>query len=169
MEDDFEKNDVEEKDGKREAPEKGNNLMFTVFSLEEEEFGVPVDAMDEIVQDIDLYNIPSSPSYVLGATRLRGNVIPVIDPKYILDIGKTGEDWKEVLILGIKGEKFAIPVDGLKGMISPSKEQLVDPTTITNLQEKMFKWIVRLEENKSVRILDIKELIRDRVVNINTG
>ncbi len=159
---DIEKKSINETGEKRLQDQKNENL-FTLFELGGEDYGVPVDMMIEIVRDVSTFNIPGTPDYVVGATDLRGEVIPILDLKKILKVGRTEGELQEVLLVRIGEEKLALPVDRLKDIISSTEDKLIDPSSITNLQDKMLKWIIRLEDDRTVRVLDIKELVDDKV------
>ncbi len=150
--DDNEKEEIDEDSDEEEK-------LYTIFNLNGEDYGISVEVMDEIVKDIDTFNVPASPEYLLGATNLRENVVPVIDLKLLIGLGKTKDGWEEVLLVRHEGKRYAMPVDEVKDMISPKKQQMVDPSSITNLREKNIKWMIKLDDNKSVRVLDFKELL----------
>ena len=52
---------------------------FLTFTLGNEEYGLPVLKVREIIKVMDITQVPQVPSYVLGVINLRGKVIPVID------------------------------------------------------------------------------------------
>jgi purine-binding chemotaxis protein CheW len=52
---------------------------FLTFALGNEEYGVPVLKVREIIKVMDITQVPQVPAYVLGVINLRGKVIPVID------------------------------------------------------------------------------------------
>src|SRR5215470_14441208 len=52
---------------------------FLTFTLGNEEYGVPVLKVREIIKVMDITQVPQVPDYVLGVINLRGKVIPVID------------------------------------------------------------------------------------------
>lgn len=148
------------------AMSKKDGQLFTVFDLEGEEYGIGVDMMDEIVRDVDISRIPGSPDNVLGATNLRGEVIPVIDMKKILGLGKTGDEVGDTMIADMDGEKYAAPVDKLKDIVSAEKEQLVDPSNITNLDDKRLRWIIKLDDGRSIRVVNVRKIIDKEIGNI---
>jgi len=162
--------DVDEKSlnktGDKKPTEQANEKLFVIFELVGEDYGLPVDLIVEIVRDVSTFNIPGSPEHVIGATDLRSEVIPIIDLKMIMGMGKTEEKVEEVLLVNIGEEKLALPVDRLKDIASSTEDKLIDPSSITNLHEKMIKWIIRLEDNRTVRILDIKELVDDKIEKV---
>jgi purine-binding chemotaxis protein CheW len=52
---------------------------YLTFALAEEEYGLPVLKVREIIQMMDVTAVPEVASYVRGVINLRGKVIPVID------------------------------------------------------------------------------------------
>ena len=65
------------------------------------------------------------------------------------------------MIVQMKEQKFAAPVDRLKDIVSTKKEQLVDPSNITNLDDEKLKWIIRLEGTRSIRVVNIRKLAKE--------
>ena len=52
---------------------------YLTFKLGNEEFGVRVLKVREIIKVMDITHVPQVPAHVLGVVNLRGKVIPVID------------------------------------------------------------------------------------------
>jgi purine-binding chemotaxis protein CheW len=52
---------------------------YLTFSLAEEEYGLPVLKVREIIKMMDITEVPQVPAHVKGVLNLRGKVIPVID------------------------------------------------------------------------------------------
>ena len=56
-----------------------NDNKFLTFRLGEEEYGVEILRVREIIGLIDVTPLPRTPDYVKGVINLRGKIIPVID------------------------------------------------------------------------------------------
>ena len=52
---------------------------YLTFALGDEEYGVPVLKVREIIKMMDITVVPQVPSHVKGVINLRGKVIPVVD------------------------------------------------------------------------------------------
>lgn len=65
--------------GGTSGPATGSGGKFLTFTLGNEEYGVPVLKVREIIKVMDITQVPQVPDYVLGVINLRGKVIPVID------------------------------------------------------------------------------------------
>jgi len=81
----------EPSEGRAPAPEfQSDERQLVVFRLLEEEFGVEIENVKEIVRLPDITPIPRSPDYVAGICNLRGNVLPVIDTPAPVFLGNRG-------------------------------------------------------------------------------
>jgi len=65
--------------GGTSGPATGSGGKFLTFTLGNEEYGVPVLKVREIIKVMDITQVPQVPPHVLGVINLRGKVIPVID------------------------------------------------------------------------------------------
>ena len=65
-----------EADGKRHDDEL---LQLVTFSIGEEEFGVDILKVQEIIRTMEITKVPRAPAFVEGVINLRGKVIPIID------------------------------------------------------------------------------------------
>lgn len=52
---------------------------YLTFALGEEEYGLPVLKVREIIKMMDVTSVPQVPGHIRGVINLRGKVIPVID------------------------------------------------------------------------------------------
>ncbi len=60
--------------------EESEDIMQLVgFVVGNEEYAIPILAIQEIIKPIVYTRVPSTPDYVLGVFNLRGNVLPLID------------------------------------------------------------------------------------------
>ncbi|MGE3191816.1 MAG: chemotaxis protein CheW, partial [Vicinamibacterales bacterium] len=52
---------------------------YLTFALGDEEYGLPVLKVREIIKILDITAVPQVPMHVKGVINLRGKVIPVVD------------------------------------------------------------------------------------------
>lgn len=53
--------------------------QFVLFTLGEEEYGLPVERVTSIIRYEDPTPVPHAPEYIEGVINLRGRIVPVID------------------------------------------------------------------------------------------
>jgi purine-binding chemotaxis protein CheW len=85
------------------------------FQLNNEEFGLRVDKIKEIIQMVEITAVPETQEYVKGVINLRGKVIPVIDLALKLGLPiRKGDDQRCIIVTEMPGNK------GLAGIIADS-------------------------------------------------
>ena len=71
---------------------------YLTFALSQEEYGLPVLKVREIIKVMDITQVPQVPAHVRGVINLRGKVIPVVDLR--LKFGFAPQDYTESLRFG---------------------------------------------------------------------
>ena len=66
---------------------------YLTFALGNEEYGLPVLKVREIIKVMDITQVPQVPDHVRGVINLRGKVIPVVDLR--LKFGFPSQDYTE--------------------------------------------------------------------------
>ena len=61
--------------------------QFLVFRLGDDEFGLPIEAVDEVARVPDqITRLPKTPKFLEGVVNLRGEVLPVVDQRRRFDM-----------------------------------------------------------------------------------
>ena len=66
---------------------------YLTFALTQEEYGLPVLKVREIIKVMDITQVPQVPGHVRGVINLRGKVIPVVDLR--LKFGFPSQEYTE--------------------------------------------------------------------------
>lgn len=64
---------------KAEHPLEGKEGKYLTFTLANEEYGLEILKVREIIGMMDITSVPQTPHFVKGVVNLRGKVIPVLD------------------------------------------------------------------------------------------
>lgn len=83
--------------------------QYVVFKLGQEEYGIEILMVQEIIRPIKTTKLPNSPHYVLGITNLRGNVIPIVDIKQRFNL-QSSEETEDTRIIVVKQENNAVGI-----------------------------------------------------------
>ncbi|MCK4739330.1 MAG: purine-binding chemotaxis protein CheW [Deltaproteobacteria bacterium] len=94
---------------------------FLSFLLHNEEYGLDVLSVREIIGIIDITTVPQMPNYVKGVVNLRGKVIPVIDLRLRFGIPEISYDEETCIIVVEVG-------DMLMGIIIDTVLEVLDIT-----------------------------------------
>lgn len=97
------------------ATEAGDDAQFVIFRLMDEEYGVPVEAVREIVRVPEqLTRVPRTPGFVEGVINLRGTVLPVIDQRRRFGLDEVERsDRQRIMVFTIDGRDTGFIVDSV--------------------------------------------------------
>ncbi len=103
---------------KNRADTRGELRQFISFSVGDEEYGLELLTVKEVIRVREITWLPKAPSFVKGIINLRGDVIPIIDLR-----DKFGLEAKEATAMT---RVIVVEVDGkLTGMVVDSASQVV--------------------------------------------
>ena len=136
-------------------------VQLVGFIVGEEEFAVPILAIQEIIKPIEWTRVPFVPDYVLGVFNLRGNVLPLIDlrKKFGSEANDIDENTRFV-VMKIKGEDVAFVIDRLTSAIRIPKKNILPPPDTYSNEEDIIEGVGRLDDGRIITILKVDNLIK---------
>jgi len=100
---------------------------FLTFFLEDEEYGIEILKVQEIIGMMSVTPVPRTPSFVRGVINLRGKVIPIIDLRLKFGmpaIAQTEETC--IIVVRAQGVEMGIVVDKVSEVLDIATEE-IDP------------------------------------------
>ncbi|SHI85706.1 chemotaxis protein CheW [Lutispora thermophila] len=145
-----------------------NNASFTerqlvTFLLGEDEFGIDIMNVKEIIRVPDITRVPNAPCYVEGACNLRGNVLPIIDGRIWFNMERKAKDENSrVLVIDVDGKATGMIVDKVSEVMRVSMADIEDtPQIVRNVDSDYLKGVVKLDSgNRLVMLLDVVRALR---------
>lgn len=102
---------------------------YLTFALSDEEYGLPVLKVREIIKVMDITQVPQVPPHVRGVINLRGKVIPVIDLR--LKFGFAPQEYNErtcIIVVDVNlGEQrvmMGIVVDSVSEVLNLTSSEI---------------------------------------------
>lgn len=138
--------------------------QVVVFRLDKEEFGVPIDSVQEIVRvPEELTHIPKAPVFVEGVINLRGSVLPVIDLRRRLGMPAVERsDRQRVMVFLIAGMRTGFIVDSVAEVLKIHKSSIEPAPRLSNEQSKLLARMANLEkQQRMVQLIEPAHLIND--------
>lgn len=114
--------------------ESRNELIQLVsFKLEQEEYGVNVLKVREIIRMPSITRVPNTPHYIEGVINLRGKVIPIISmrKRFNLPEGETSNQTR-IMVIDMDGELMGFVVDAVSEVIRISESEIQPPPAVVN-------------------------------------
>lgn len=111
---------------KKDAGRISERLQYIVIRLGEEQYGIDIRYIDNIVRMQNITRVPKVPSYLKGVINLRGEVIPVVSIR--LKMGLPADEYgRATRIIILKSEAagcFGIVVDEVREVVTLSDENI---------------------------------------------
>jgi len=145
-----------------------NNTSFTerqlvTFKLGEDEFGVDIMNVKEIIRVPDITKVPNAPGYVEGACNLRGNVLPIIDGRTWLNLERRNRDENSrVIVIDVDGNATGVVVDKVSEVMRVNIADIEEPPQIVrNVNADYLNGVVKLENgNRLIMLLDVVKALQ---------
>ena len=137
---------------------------YLTFTLENEEYGIGILKIREIIGMMPITPVPQTPEYVKGVINLRGRVIPVIDLR--LRFGMTEIDYTDrTCTIVVEVEKFSskitvgIVVDSVSEVMNIKHDEIEEtPSFGASLDTRFILGMAKKEGGVKI-LLDIDQVL----------
>lgn len=140
---------------------------YLVFHLAEEEFGIQVQKVREIMGVQDITKVPQTPPHVKGVINLRGKVIPVVDLR--LKFTMPSEEYTHrtcIIVVQVAGPSGAmlmgIVVDGVAEVLQVAGADVEDTPSFGKEVEIPYVMGLAKLKGKVKILLDIDQVMTAR-------
>lgn len=138
--------------------------QLVVFRLGQEEFGVPIDSVQEIVRVPEqLTHVPKAPAFVEGVINLRGSVLPVIDLRRRLGLPDVARsDRQRIMVFLIERVCTGFIVDSVAEVLKVERRAIEPAPRLSNEQSRLLARMANLEKQKRmVQLIDPQHLVAE--------
>lgn len=136
--------------------------QMVVFRLGKEEFGVPIDSVQEIVRVPDeLTHVPKAPSFVEGVINLRGSVLPVIDQRRRLGLtALQRNEQQRIMVFMFNGMRTGFIVDSVTEVLKIALTAVERAPHLSGEQARLIGRVANLEKQKRlIQLIDPSHLV----------
>ncbi len=103
--------------------EKKEERQILVFQVSNDELGLDLSCVREVLRQQEIYPLPKAPDFIEGVINLRGHIVPLIDLRKRLRCKQVEEPGKRIIICKVNKLIVGLTVDGLKEIIAlPEKD-----------------------------------------------
>jgi purine-binding chemotaxis protein CheW len=129
--------------------------QFVVFRLGQEEFGLPIGAVQEIVRIPDhLTRVPRSPAFIEGVVNLRGVVLPVVDQRRRFGLPELARcDRQRIIVLMVGDVRTGFIVDSVVEVLKVSRAAIGPAPDLSEEQRLLIDRVANLERKKRMLLL----------------
>lgn len=137
--------------------------ILVVFYLGSQEFGVPVEAVREILRVPEqLSRVPGAEDFVEGMVNLRGRVLPVLDQRRRLGLEKAERSHRQrILVVERAGGTAGFAVDGVRDVLAVPRPALGPAPAMNDDRSRVVGRVANLaDQGRLILVLDPEELLR---------
>jgi purine-binding chemotaxis protein CheW len=135
-------------------------LQLVSFKMGNEEFGIDILNVKEIIRMLNITKIPNSPVYMEGIINLRGQVIPVIDLRTKLGMPKRKADTDtRIVVVDIEGRTVGFLVDAVSEVLRIPKNITEAPPEITTGINSEYITAVGKLEDRLLTMIDLNKVM----------
>jgi purine-binding chemotaxis protein CheW len=133
---------------------------YLTFVLANEEYGLEILKVREIIGTMDITRVPSMPDYVLGVINLRGKVIPVVNLRL-----KFGMPFSEhtsetcIIVVSVANQLMGVLVDKVSEVMDILGEDIEDAPDIGMAVENHFILGMAKAKGQVKILLDIDRVL----------
>jgi len=139
-------------------------MQLVIFRLNEQEYGVDIFKVNEIVPYMNPTKIPNSPVYVEGVLNLRGHVIPIINMKRKFNLEDSGtNDNTRIIVTDTGGNNMVgFVVDEASEVITVEKDS-IEPISevVSNINKKYINGVGNMDNGRMYILLNFSELYKE--------
>lgn len=106
-------------------PAAAHALEFLTFTLGDGEYGLDIQAVQELRGYEAVTRIANAPVHIKGVVNLRGIIVPIMDLRLRLGMGTpTYDQFTVVIVLNTGGRTFGVVVDSVLDVTTLAPEQI---------------------------------------------
>lgn len=134
--------------------------QYVVFKLGEEEYGLSILKVQEIIRPLEITKLPNSPKYILGIVNLREDVITIFDLRLFFNLQSLEHnDENRIIVIKQNNHAFGIYVDEVHEVIRINKEQIKPQNELDNKINKQYIKGVAKVDDRLIILLDLTTAI----------
>lgn len=112
---------------------------FLTFILVQEEYGIEIKYVTEIIGIQNIAGVPEMPHYIKGVINLRGKVIPVMDVRLRFGLQEREYDDRTcIIVINIDEQSVGLIVDRVSEVLDIPEAQVEPPPRVKNGRSSRF-------------------------------
>ena len=144
--------------------------QLVTLTIDDQVFGIPILAVQDIVEPFQITPVPLAPSAVAGVMNLRGRIVNVIDLRHCLgDLSYDEKEGQMGVTVEYQHDLYTLLVDKIGDVIAVEQKLIENPpATLRESLRTLCQGIIRRKENLLVVLGDEKILDQQTIFNTPT-
>ncbi|MBT3981230.1 MAG: chemotaxis protein CheW [Bacteriovoracaceae bacterium] len=136
------------------------SLQFCGFKIGGDEFGIPVELVQEVIKPLPVTTVPLSQNTIRGLINLRGQIVTCISLRNLFGLEEDlSANHMNIIVRGDEG-LFAFVVDEVTDIVELDKNNLeLTPETLKQSLKSYVDYIYKKEDGLQI-LLNTKKIIK---------
>ena len=137
-------------------------IQYIVIKIGDEQYGIDIKYIDNIVRMQNITRVPKVPSYLKGVINLRGEVIPVMSLRLKMEMDEDvpTKDTRIIIIKMNQHDGIGIMVDSVKEVVSLDASE-IERVAFDNREERTnFVQGIGKQGDSLISLLDIHAVLQ---------
>jgi len=135
------------------------DLQIVNFTVDDVNYGVPVDQVREVRDMQSVTPVPGAPAYVKGVTNLRGQIITVVDLRKRLGLPQKTGIGEKIMIIDLNKSAVGVVVDSVTEVSTIREVDVEKNMEVTSALGDFILGVGKQNDHLSV-ILDISKIVQ---------
>ena len=143
---------------------------YLTFTLGEEEYGLEILKVREIIGLMEITRVPRMPEFVRGVINLRGKIIPVIDLRLKFGMA-AADDTREtcIIVVDLEGTNMGVVVDRVSEVLDITADEVEETPEFGAAVDTAFIMGMGKAGDRVVMLLDIGKVLSGEEVAAIAG
>jgi purine-binding chemotaxis protein CheW len=143
---------------RRSPTSMSQTLQFCTFYLNKVLFGVELRGVQEVIQQVELTDVPLAPAVVGGLINLRGKIVTAIDLRRRLELPERPDDIRPVNVVVRTGDgAVSLLVDEIGDVVEVEQDTFEGPPETLQGKIRMVILGVHKLDRQLMHLLDIEK------------
>lgn len=136
-------------------------FQLVSFEIADEEFGIDILKVQEIIRVLDVTRMPNAPAFIEGVINLRGKIVPVIDLRRRFNRQPKENDGNtRIIVVELSGKTVGFLVDRVQEVIRVETTIIESPPDlVTNVQTRYITGVAKLND-RLLLLLDLDQILK---------
>jgi len=135
---------------------------YLSFFVEDEQYGIEISHINEIIAMMKITHVPRTPSFVEGVINLRGSIIPIVDIRGKFGLAKKEHDMNTAIIINeVTGVNIGFIVDRVEDVLTFDEKDLSEAPKFGSHIDTSFIQSVAEVDSDVILILDMEKIFED--------
>ena len=143
---------------------------YLTFVLADEEYGLEILKVREIIGMMDITAVPRTPAFVRGVINLRGKVIPIMDLRLKFDM-QAAEQTEQtcIIVVAVNGIEMGVVVDKVSEVLDIAAKDIEDAPSFGVSVDTDFILGMGKSRGKVTILLDIGKVLTTADAEVMTA